>query len=114
MAVYYDEARDGQMTLYAVLNRTENTNLLALIIQPRGNFVRLEPHKLKSCAHYIRLTQYFLIYSCPEYADEGLDNQGKIYVSLRSTYETIFEIAGSGSRARFGTDIQVIESQDGL
>lgn len=35
-------------------------------------------------------------------------------MALRSTYETVFEIAGSGSYARFGTDIQVIESKDGL
>ncbi len=67
--------------------------------------MRLEPNTLQSCVNYIKLTQFFLIYSCPEYADEGLKNQGQIYVSLRSTYENIFKIAGSGNHARFGTDI---------
>lgn len=38
-------------------------------------------------------------------ADKDFVEQGKIYVGLRGTYETVFEIAGSGSYARFGTDI---------
>jgi hypothetical protein len=62
----------------------------------------------------MKSTQFFLIYSCPMQADKDFVEQGKIYVGLRATYETVFEIAGSGSYARFGTDIQIIESLDGL
>ena len=90
---------------YAALNTTNNTSLLGFIIQPKSNIIRLDPYTLQSCVSYIKLTQQFLIYSCPEYADEGLRNQGQVYVSLRSTYENIFKIAGSGNQARFGTDI---------
>lgn len=41
-------------------------------------------------------------------------DQGKIYVSTRQTFEAIFEIAGASSYALFGTEIQVLESTDGL
>ena len=58
---------------------------------------------------------YFLIYSCPSFnGDKDTPNQGKIYVLLRSTFETIFEIAGAGKVARFGSDLDLIESENGL
>ena len=67
--------------------------------------MRIEPFKVSNCISYMKSTNYFLIYSCPLLADKDYVEQGKIYVALRSTYETVFEIAGSGSNARFGTDI---------
>jgi hypothetical protein len=35
-------------------------------------------------------------------------------VTLRSTFETVFEIAGAGRGSRLGSDLEIMESDDGL
>ena len=35
-------------------------------------------------------------------------------MNLRSTFETVFEIAGAGKGAKFGSDLEILESDDGL
>lgn len=135
LEVYFDKYR-GSHTLYVAVNKTNLsfTTVHAVTFYVSGNWSQHEP-PLKvqdSCVTHIKTTFYFLVYSCPTYTykdesnnnhgggfgeSEGTssgENQGKIYVTLRSTYEAIFEIAGAGSGARFGSGLQVIESLDGL
>lgn len=113
MEVYYDKVRD-QQNLYVVLSENNETQILALLISPKGSFTKIFPKKISNCISYLKATELFLIYSCPQQSDKEFIDQGKIYVALRSNYETVFEIAGSGNSSRFGTDIQTIESHDGL
>ena len=101
------------------MNKTNLTYTLIhqVTIYPKGNItVRNPPLRVQdTCVTYIKPTTYFLIYSCPyQNGDKDNQNQGKIYVLLRSTFETIFEIAGAGKGARFGSDLNLMESEDGL
>ena len=108
--------------MYIAVNKTNLTyNIIhEVTIYQTGNMtVRSPPNRVfDSCVQHIVPTQYFLIYSCPTFLGyhdrEEIPEQGKIFISLRSSFETVFEIAGAGKGSRFGGDLQVIESNDGL
>lgn len=79
--------------------------LRILYVYSTGLLISPTPLKIGGCATYMKLTRYFIIFSCPQFADKDTIDQGKIYVSTRQTFEAIFEIAGASSYALFGTDI---------
>lgn len=79
--------------------------LRILYVYSTGLLISPTPLKIGGCATFMKLTRYFIIFSCPQFADKDTIDQGKIYVSTRQTFEAIFEIAGASSYALFGTDI---------